>query len=90
VSYQWKKYCRIIPNEEIQRRLHKARHDGKISGITFDDRVKAGVAANILTAAEAKQLLAAHATREEIYAVDDFAFEDLARVMPKKRNQAKE
>lgn len=71
--------------EELQRNLQKARRDGVIEGITFPDRIESAVAAKLINAQQAQQLLAVHTAREEIYAVDDFTFEELARVMVDKK-----
>lgn len=69
----------IIPAEDIQHRLYKAWHDSIVTGITFEERIEDAVKKNILSAAEAEQLRTAHAARMEVYAVDDFTFEELAR-----------
>lgn len=71
---------KIIPSEELQRKLHKARQEGIVKGITFEERVQAGIAANVLTPEEAKQLLEAVKLRKEVCAVDDFTSDELARV----------
>lgn len=70
----------IIAAEDIQRRLHRAKADGTIKGITFEDRVRDAVAKQIVTAEEAEQALAADKARLEVYAVDDFAFDELGRI----------
>lgn len=70
----------IIAAEDVQRRLHRAKADGTIKGITFEQRVADAVTKKIVTAEEAEQALAADKARLEVYAVDDFAFDELGRV----------
>lgn len=70
----------IIAAEDVQRRLHRAKSDGTIQGITFEDRVADAVAKKIVTPEEAEQALAADKARLEVYAVDDFAFDELGRI----------
>lgn len=74
----------VIPAEELSRRLRKARSEGQIEGITFQDRLNAAVAANIFTAEEAETLRVAHAARLEVYEVDDFTSDELKRVVVEK------
>ena len=74
----------VMAVEELQRNLQKARRDGVIRGITFADRVAAAIDAKLINEEQAQQLLAVHTAREEVYAVDDFTFEELARVVIKK------
>lgn len=69
----------IIATEDLYRRLRKARYDGVVTGVTFAERVQQAVAKNVLTAEEAIQITAAQTARLEVYAVDDFSFEELAR-----------
>jgi acyl-CoA dehydrogenase len=69
----------IIATEDLYRRLRKARVEKVIKGYTFTERVKQAVEKNILTAEEATQITAAQVARLEVYAVDDFTFEELER-----------
>lgn len=69
----------MIAAEELIHRLFKAKKEGKIQGITLEDRIKAAVSANILTQQEADQLLVIHEARKEFCAVDDFSYDQLAR-----------
>lgn len=70
----------IIPGEDLSRRLRKARRDKQVTGITFEERIQQAVAANIFTPEEGQQLIKVHQLRDEVYAVDDFAPDELGRV----------
>jgi acyl-CoA dehydrogenase len=71
---------KVIAVEEMEKRLEKAKKSGQVVGVTLEERIRSGVVAQVLTTAEAVQLLDAEAARASVIAVDDFAPEDLGRV----------
>ncbi|MBA2655108.1 MAG: acyl-CoA dehydrogenase [Gammaproteobacteria bacterium] len=68
---------KVILAEPLEQRLYEAVRDKKIKGHTFEQKVKEGIAKEILTEAEAAQLLDGYQSKREILAVDDFAPEEL-------------
>lgn len=71
----------VIEVEDVQKRMHKAKHDRIVTGYTFAERVKEALELGIVTEEESQKLLAARQSRLEVYAVDDFSSEELERVV---------
>lgn len=72
---------KVIAIEDIQRRMHKAKHDRVVTGYTFEERVKEALGLKIITPEEAEKLLEARQARLEVYRVDDFTSQELERIV---------
>lgn len=69
----------VITAEPLEKRLHKALHENKISGITTQQQIDSALSEGIISGDEAKKILAADAARRKVIAVDDFAADEFAR-----------
>jgi len=65
--------AQVIAVDPIEKKISQAYRDGKISGKNLEDMIASAVNANVITSAEAEQLLAADRARMEVINVDDFA-----------------
>lgn len=81
---------KIINSEEYEKRLHKAEHDKKVSGYTFDEKLKSAIAAGVFSESEAKILKQAHDARIDVITVDDFAKSEVENRFENKANEKKE
>jgi acyl-CoA dehydrogenase len=62
----------VIAAEPLERKLLKAAKSGGAEGITWDEQLQNAIAANVLTAEEAKVLARVRQLVLEIVAVDEF------------------
>jgi len=72
-------FRKVIAVEDIEKRVRQGEREGKVTGLTVAEKADAAIKANILTQAEADQLLAADAARLEVISVDDFDPKELVR-----------
>ena len=63
-----------------------AQRKGEIKGKDFNEWVQAGLETSLLTAQEADQLLKMNEARMSIINVDDFANEDIVRIIKRKQD----
>lgn len=67
----------IVAAEELEKRFHHAEHEKQLSGYTFEEKIESAAQANLFTLEEINILLATHAARAAVIAVDDFSPEEL-------------
>ena len=67
----------LAASQPLQKKLHKALKAGDFQPAAGEDPISAALAAGVLDAAEAEQLIAAEAARRKVISVDDFAKEPL-------------
>jgi len=72
-------FRKVIAVEDIEKRVHQGEREGTVTGLTVAEKAEAAIKANILTQAEADQLLAADAARLDVISVDDFDPKELSR-----------
>ena len=63
---------KVIAAEAAEKKLRDAQRQGRLSGTTENELVEAGLAAGMITAAEAEAIQQAGAARGEVIRVDDF------------------
>ena len=68
---------KVIDAEPLEQRLHQAVRDKEVHGYTYQQKVEDARVKNVLTQAEADQLMDTYRCRREVLAVDDFAPDDL-------------
>ncbi len=67
----------LAASQQLQKKLHKALKSGEVKPTAGEDPISAALAAGVLDAAEAQQLIAAEAARRKVISVDDFGKEEL-------------
>lgn len=77
----------VIAAEAAEKRLAKAVQKQEITAITLDEQLQQAQQAGILSAEDVELIQAADAARQEIIAVDDFAPEELMRIVGQAANQ---
>jgi acyl-CoA dehydrogenase len=70
-------FLAVIAAEPIEAKIHKAVRNGIIKNQALSALITAAVNADVITAEEHTQLLAANKARQKVIAVDDFAPEEL-------------
>ena len=76
-------FHQVCAVEELERKVLKAAKEKRFKSLGFSDLIDEALSAEILTAAEAKQLAQAEMGRQAVIKVDDFADEELRRPKPK-------
>jgi acyl-CoA dehydrogenase len=74
--------------ETVEKTLRSAMRDNKITGNSIVELAQAGLDKRIITQAEYQQVIEAEKARELVISVDDFAPEDLMRVVTKTKSHA--
>ena len=64
---------RMIVSEGLEHQLHQAVRKGAVQGLTRQEQIESALKANVLQAAEAKELLELDAIRMQVINVDDFS-----------------
>lgn len=71
-------FHQICAVEELEKRVLKGVKEGRIHSLSPLDRIQEAESVQILTSEEAQQLITAELARQEVLAVDDFSYQDLA------------
>jgi acyl-CoA dehydrogenase len=81
---------KTLATTPVEKDLRTALRDNKISGITMADLAQAALDKNIINNMQFQQVIAAEKARSLVIAVDDFAPEELVRVVVKSRHHSKQ
>lgn len=74
-------FHKICAVEDLERKVMKAVKDGRIKSLTFLEQIKEARTLGVITAVEVKQLEEAEHARQDVIKVDDFADDELRRVL---------
>ena len=82
-------FRQLLLVEPLEKRVAQAVREGEITALTLLEQIDQAEALSVLSQSEAEQLRRAEKARQVVIAVDDFSFEELARVGQVEETKAK-